>query len=76
MRDKMKAPYILATALAALMVLQSVLGLVFQVQYRDVEWIKATWFGNNWVTLAVTLLVLTNIRSARGDVPTARAIER
>jgi len=33
----MKAPYILTTTLAALMVLQSVLGLVFQDQYRDVD---------------------------------------
>ena len=58
--DKMRAPSILTTALAALMVVQSVLGLVFQEQYRDVEWIKATWFGNDWVTLvaAVPLLVV------------------
>jgi hypothetical protein len=70
MRDKMKAPYIFATALAALMVLQSVLGLAFQAQYRDVEWIKATWFGNDWVTLVVAapLLVIALLMARRGSV--------
>jgi hypothetical protein len=53
MQEKMKVPYILSAALAALMVVQSVLGLVFPGEYRDVEWIRATWFGNDWVTLAV-----------------------
>jgi hypothetical protein len=66
----MKAPYTLTTALAALMVFQSVLGLVFQEQYRDVEWIKATWFGNDWVTLvvAVPLLVIALLMARRGSV--------
>jgi hypothetical protein len=67
---KMRAPYILTTALAALMVVQCVLGLVFHEQYRDVEWIKATWFGNDWVTLmvAVPLLVLALLTARRGAV--------
>jgi len=66
----MKAPCILTTALAALMVLQSVLGLVFQDQYRDVDWIKAAWFGNDWVTLvvAVPLLVIALVMARRGSV--------
>jgi hypothetical protein len=70
MPDKMKAPYILTTALAALMVLQSVLGLVFKEHYRDLEWIKATWFGNDWVTLvvAVPLLVIALLMARRGSV--------
>ena len=50
-RDELRVPYIFSAALAALMVVQSVLGLLFQEQYRDVESIKATWFGNDWVTL-------------------------
>jgi len=56
----MRVPYLLTAALAALMAVQSVLGLLFQRPYRDVEWIKATWFGNDWVTLvaAVPLLVV------------------
>ncbi len=43
----MKVPYILSAALGALMVAQSVLGLIFPGQYRDVEWIRLTWFGND-----------------------------
>ena len=39
---KMKVPYVLSAALAALMVAQSVLGRVFPGQYRDVDWIRAT----------------------------------
>lgn len=58
MPDKMRAPYVLAAALAVLMVVQSSLGLLFQRQYRDVEWIKATWFGNDWVTLVVAVPLL------------------
>jgi hypothetical protein len=65
----MKAPYILTTALTALMVVQSVLGLAFQQQYHDVEWIKAAWFGNDWVTLvvAVPLLVIALLMARRGS---------
>ena len=40
------------------MLAQSLLGLLFRGQYRDVEWIKATWFGNDWVTLVVALPLL------------------
>ena len=67
--DKMRAPYILAAALAALMVVQSVLGLPFQEQYRDAGWIKATWFGNDWVTLAVAvpLLVVALLVARQGS---------
>ena len=66
-RDEMTVSYILSAVLAALMVVQSVLGLLFQEQYRDVEWIRATWFGNDWVTLvfAAPLLVVA-LRMARG----------
>jgi hypothetical protein len=46
-QEKMKVPYILSVALAALMVVQSVLGRVFPGEYRDVEWIRLTWFGKD-----------------------------
>jgi len=64
-------PYRISAALVALMVVQSVLGLLFQEQYRDVEWIKATWFGNDWVTLvvAVPLLVVALLLARGGSVP-------
>jgi hypothetical protein len=60
------------TVLVVLMVVQSALGLTFTDQYRDVEWIRTTWLGNDWVTLLVAapLLILGNVaanrRRARG----------
>jgi hypothetical protein len=56
----------LTATLIALMTLQAVLGLIFPAQYRDVEWIRATWFGNDWVTLVVAVpLLLIGRASAR-----------
>ena len=68
--DTMRAAKTLTAFLAALMCVQSVLGLAFQGQYRDADWIKATWFGNDWVTLvgAVPLLVVALILARRGSV--------
>jgi hypothetical protein len=43
----------MAISIIGLMALQAVLGLLLQGQYRDVPWIAATWFGNDWITLAV-----------------------
>jgi len=42
-----------------LMTLQAVLGLLLQGQYRDVPWIAATWFGNDWITLVVAVPTMT-----------------
>ncbi|ERR687885_1583976 len=66
----MKMPYILSTVLAVLMVMQSVLGRVFPGQYRDAQWIRLTWIGNDWVTLAVAvpLLVASLLLVRRGSV--------
>ena len=60
----------LTPALAILMLSQALLGLVLRERYRDVEWIRATWLGNDWVTLtgAVPLLWLGAARAARGSV--------
>ena len=46
------------------------MGLVFQTAYRDVDWIRATWFGNDWVTLlvAVPLLLTGFVRAAAGSI--------
>jgi len=70
MSPSIKTPYVLSAWIAALMVAQSVLGRVFQGQYRDVEWIRATWFGNDLVTLllAVPLLILALVLVRRGSV--------
>ena len=60
----------MATLLIALMLVQSVLGLVWADQYRDVDWIRATWYANDWITLiaAVPLLWLGRLHAARGSV--------
>lgn len=49
----------LSAVLLVLMAVQSTLGLTFRRQYRDVDWIVATWFGNDWVTLVVAVPLLT-----------------
>jgi hypothetical protein len=66
----MKVPYVLSAVLAVLMAVQSVLGRVFPGQYRDVEWIRLTWFGNDWLTLvlAVPLLVASLLLARGGSV--------
>jgi len=60
----------LSVLLAALMSAQALTGLVFQHQYRDEAWIRAAWYGNDWVTLlaAVPLLVLGLLGAARGSM--------
>jgi hypothetical protein len=68
----MKVAYKLTAVVAIVMLAQSALGLLFRGQYRDVEWIAATWQGNDWVTLVVALpllsagIVLTRGGSVRG----------
>lgn len=49
--------------------MQAALGLLFPGRYRDVEWIAATWWGNDWVTLglAVPLLWFGAARAVRGS---------
>ena len=64
-----RAPRKLTLALAGLMAAQAVLGLTASDQYRDVAWIKATWFGNDWLTLvvAVPLLLVGGTCALRGS---------
>jgi len=59
----------LSIVLAALMVAQAGLGLLVPGAYRDVTWIKATWFGNDLVTLfiAVPLLLVAMRFAAQGS---------
>ena len=58
MSENLKTPYYLSFALAALMGVLSILGLLFQELYRDVDWIRLVWFGNDWVTLLVAVPLL------------------
>jgi hypothetical protein len=70
MQEQLKIPFALSVAVAVLMGVQSLLGLALQGAYRDVEWIRATWFGNDWVTLivALPLLVVALTLARRGTV--------
>lgn len=70
MHDDLKAPHVLSVVIAALMAAQAMLGRLFEGQYRDVEWIRATWLGNDLVTLclAVPLLVTALVLVRRGSV--------
>jgi hypothetical protein len=64
----MSVAFRLTMAVAVLMLVQSSLGLLYHQQYRDVEWIAATWLGNDWVTLVVALplLAASAVRAGRG----------
>jgi len=66
----LRTPYFLTWGLLAVMGAQAALGLTFQAQYRDVAWIKATWFGNDWVTLlaAVPLLAVALVLARHGSI--------
>ena len=48
----------LSVGLVLLMAAQALSGLLRETAYRDVDWIRATWFGNDWVTLAVAVPLL------------------
>jgi len=60
----------IALLLLALMLAQSLLGLSLPDQYRDAAWVRATWYGNDWVTLlgAVPLLWVGIRTAASGSV--------
>ena len=65
----------LSIVLAALMATQAVLGLLASGAYRDVVWIKATWFGNDLVTLLIAVpLLLGAVRFASRGSTRARLI--
>jgi hypothetical protein len=51
------------------MLLQSASGRLFHGAYRDVELIRATWIGNDWITLviAVPVLIAGSIGARRGS---------
>jgi hypothetical protein len=56
----------LTTILVTLVATQATLGLLMPRLYRDEEWIKATCFGNDWITLLVAVpLLLTSHRMTR-----------
>jgi hypothetical protein len=66
----MRVPLKATLTLTALMAAQALMGLLAPEQYRDVERIKATWFGNDWLTLvaAVPLLLVSSLGARRGSL--------
>jgi hypothetical protein len=63
------APERLTVVLLAVMAVQASSGLIFAGQYRDPEWVRATWFGNDWITLvlAMPLLASSLVAARRGS---------
>ena len=59
----------LSVGVAALMLLQSVTGVVFPELYRDVAWVTAAWYGNDLVTalVAVPLMAWALFAVRRGS---------
>jgi hypothetical protein len=53
----------------ALIFVQALLGLLLPDQYRDAEWIRVTWYGNDWITMlgAVPLLWIGRRTAVRGS---------
>ena len=68
--ESLRTAYLLTMVLVSLMGVQAVLGLLFQAQYRDADWITATWFGNDWFTLvvAVPMFAVALMSAGRGSI--------
>jgi hypothetical protein len=69
------SPQQLSAALVWLILVQSALGLGFSHAYRDVPWIRATWFGNDGVSLLVAVpLLVIGLRLDRRGSPRGRLV--
>jgi len=44
--------------LVSLMLVQALFGLLMPGQYKDADWIRATWYGNDWITLVAAVPLL------------------
>jgi hypothetical protein len=55
------------------MVAQALLGVRLPDRYRDIEWIAATWWGNDWVTLLVAVPLLAGAHAC-AQTGSARAL--
>jgi hypothetical protein len=69
MDSKFKPAYVLSMVIVGLTMVTSVAGLFIPELYRDSEPIKIAWFGNDLVTLAVAIPLLTAslVYSLRGS---------
>ncbi len=52
------ADFVLSVILAGMMACQAGAGRIWPTMYRDEDWVRATWIGNDWVTLLLALPVL------------------
>jgi len=70
MLKSIKTPVLSSGLLAAVMFVQPLLGLIFREWYRDVDWIKTAWLGNDWITLTVALplLIVAVLLAKRGSI--------
>lgn len=58
-RDRaVRTMYHVTPVLMMLMLVQASLGLLMPDQYRDAAWIRATWYGNDWITLVAAVPLL------------------
>lgn len=55
---RLKAPWALSIVIACLMTVQAAAGLLLDI-YRDPEWIRTAWLGNDIVTLFLVVPALT-----------------
>jgi hypothetical protein len=64
-----RAPWLLSWGVAVLVAAQAGLGLALPHEYRDQGWVALTWFGNDLVTLllSVPLLVTGLLLARRGS---------
>lgn len=58
MERRSRVPFVLGWIIAALMTVVSLVGLLAQDVYRDADWIRAAWFGNDIITLVVAVPLL------------------
>ncbi len=70
--SKLKTTTILSYLIVLLAVISSAGGLLFRNVYRDNDFVKMTWLGNDAVTLflAVPILIAALVYSNRGSLKT------
>lgn len=71
-QPELKTAYILSCVIAMLSAAVSLGGLLWRDLYRDNAFARATWLGNDWVTLILainTILVERAALAPKGELP-------